>query len=269
MQHLRKNGGGGYFTFSRFPASVPCFPFSRPRTVAIVGRGGNAHAAEFIEVILLVEHVPFLAAFQDFLLLRGDAFAHFQLDFFFVAQHGRQNLHDLLADGVAVVDEFHVVAVDQHLGDLVRNSDNFFAAQSHRPLFPTKERQPASRLASLQISNFNFPVSIAAPACGPWPNVASPSCTFPDTRRPYCASHPGARPGSVALRRSAGPPRSVLPSCACPRGWPPPLAPWFQSVPLPPGVSPLRWPCVPQNRVPVASQCVSSMKFKKTSLLAA
>src|SRR5712692_1302870 len=265
MQHLRKNRGRGVSQFSRFPTSVLRFPFSRPRSVAIVGRGGNAHAAELIEVILLVKNVPLLAAFQDFLFLRGNAPADFQLDFFFVSQHGGQNLDDLLADGVAVVDEFHIVAVDQHLGDLVRNSDNFFAAESHRSFsqkntasLPNAPGKPAAGLRPAHFRNLCVSASTSGPACGPWPNVASPSCTSPDTKRPCCASHPGVRPGSVALRRSTGPRRSVLPSCAGARGWPRLPAPWLQSARLPPGVSPIGWLCVPQNRVPVASQCVSS-----------
>src|SRR5207245_1116998 len=38
-----KTGGGGYFSFSRFPTAVLRFPFSRLRTVAIVRSGGRAN----------------------------------------------------------------------------------------------------------------------------------------------------------------------------------------------------------------------------------
>jgi hypothetical protein len=47
------------------------------RSVPVVWRGGNAHAAKFILVILFVEDVPLLAAFKDFFFLRGDALADF------------------------------------------------------------------------------------------------------------------------------------------------------------------------------------------------
>src|SRR5579864_4604619 len=96
----------------------------------VVGSSGNAQAPEFILIILSVQHVPLFAAFQDFFLLRGNAFADFQLDLFLVAEHVGQDLNDLLANRVAVINEFHFVAGHQHLGDLVRESDNFFTAQS-------------------------------------------------------------------------------------------------------------------------------------------
>src|SRR3981081_1480563 len=83
----------------------------------VVRRGGNAHAAKFILVILLVEDVPLLAAFDDFFFLRSDFLAHFQFDFLFVFQRSRQNLHHLLANSVAVVDKFDFLAVHQHVRD--------------------------------------------------------------------------------------------------------------------------------------------------------
>src|SRR5207249_4385782 len=45
--------------------------------------GGDAEAAKFVLVIFFVQHIPFFAAFQNLLFLRGDALADFQLDFFF------------------------------------------------------------------------------------------------------------------------------------------------------------------------------------------
>ena len=48
--------------------------------MAVVGSGGDAHAAKLILVILLVKDVPLLAAFEDFLLLRSDPLAHFQFN---------------------------------------------------------------------------------------------------------------------------------------------------------------------------------------------
>ncbi len=79
-----------------------------------------------------MEDVPLLAAFQDFFLLRGDFLAHFQFNLLFVFQRGRQNLHDLLANRVAVVDEFHFFAFDQHFRYLVREPYDFFAGEAHR-----------------------------------------------------------------------------------------------------------------------------------------
>src|SRR5215472_9788034 len=101
------------------------------RPVAVVGGRGDSEPAKFVLVVLFVQHIPLFAAFQDLFLLRGDALADFQLDFLFVAENGRQNLDDVLTNGVAVINEFHFVAGHQHVRDLVRQPDNFLTAQSH------------------------------------------------------------------------------------------------------------------------------------------
>src|SRR5260370_26538226 len=102
------------------------------RAMAVVRSGSDAHAAKLILVVLLVQDVPLLAAFQDFLFLRSDSLAHFQFDFLFVLQRGRHYLHHMLANGVAVVHEFHFLAFDEHVRDLVRQAYDFFAGQAHR-----------------------------------------------------------------------------------------------------------------------------------------
>src|SRR5438552_6617705 len=144
MQHLRETGGWGdailaflkiYFTSARIPPQRKALPRPRLRAVAVVRSGGDARAAKLILVILLVENVPLLAAFEDFFLLRSDSLADFQLDLLFVFQSGRQNLNHLLPNGVAVVDEFHFLALDKYVRDLVRQPNNFFPGQAHLP-FP-------------------------------------------------------------------------------------------------------------------------------------
>ena len=97
------------------------------------GAGGDAHAAEFFGVVLAIEDFPLFAAFDDFLFLRSNAFADLEVGFFFFAERGGHDLDDLLANGVAIVDEFDIVAGDEDVGDLVRDADNFFAAESHDP----------------------------------------------------------------------------------------------------------------------------------------
>src|SRR6266568_5168317 len=109
------------------------------RTVAVVRRRSDSHAPKLIVVILLMKNVPLFAAFQNFLFLRGDALADFQLNLFFFSQNRGQNLHDLLADGVAVLDEFHVIALTKHFRNLVREADDFFAAQAHRFSNPSNQ----------------------------------------------------------------------------------------------------------------------------------
>src|SRR5467141_4462765 len=129
------------------------------RPVAVVGGGGDAHAAKLVLVILLVEDVPLLAAFEDFLFLRSDSLADFQFDLFFFFQRGGQNLHHLLANGVAVVDEFHFCAFDKHVRDLVREPYDFFAGKAHLP-FPclniARPNPGSSHPGDLPISIFKF-----------------------------------------------------------------------------------------------------------------
>src|SRR5207253_7512047 len=124
--------------------------------------------------------------------------ADFQLDFFFVLEHGGQDLYDLLTNGVAVVDEFHFVAGHQHIGNLVRESDNFFTAQSHHALtvpFPANPFFVANPIATEtgkstliarnsretcpRVSNtgFRLPFLTVKPAFGPSPSeIERASC---------------------------------------------------------------------------------------------
>jgi len=41
---------------------------------AVVGGGGDAHAAKFVGVILAIEDVPLFTALEDFFFLGADAF---------------------------------------------------------------------------------------------------------------------------------------------------------------------------------------------------
>src|SRR5260370_22565658 len=91
---------------------------------AVVRGGGDSHAAELIAVILAIEDVPLFAALENFFLLRSDALADFGVGFLFVLQRGGENLHDLLADGVAVLDEFHFVAGAPPIGNLMRTPND-------------------------------------------------------------------------------------------------------------------------------------------------
>src|SRR5258708_29628322 len=97
----------------------------------VIRRRGDAHTPQLVAIILLEQHVPLLAAFEDFLLLRGNLLADFHLHLLFFLQRGRQDQHHLLPDGVPVVHKFHVVARHQHFRNLVRQSHNLFPAKSH------------------------------------------------------------------------------------------------------------------------------------------
>src|SRR5271155_1823836 len=92
------------------------------------GSRSHTHAAKFLGIIFAKEQIPFFATFENFFFLRGDALAGFELGFLFFAQRGGENLNDLTPDGVAVVNEIHVLAGDQDISQLVGDADNFFAA---------------------------------------------------------------------------------------------------------------------------------------------
>jgi hypothetical protein len=100
-------------------------------SLVFLWRGRDALAAKFIGIIFAEEDVPLLAALKDFFLLRGDAPADFDFDFFLFLKDVSDGLHDMLANSIAVLDELDFVALDEEINDLVGDTDNFFAAQSH------------------------------------------------------------------------------------------------------------------------------------------
>jgi hypothetical protein len=103
---------------------------------AVIGRRSDSQSTELVSVVLSVENVPLFASLENFLFLRGDLFADFGVGFFLVTQGRGENLDNLLADGVAVFNEFNFVAGDQHIGNLVREADDFFASESHLDRVP-------------------------------------------------------------------------------------------------------------------------------------
>src|SRR6266446_7892643 len=211
----------------------------RSSVAAVVGGGGDSHAAQFVGVILAIEDVPLFAAFEDFFFLRRDALADFGVGFLFVLQRRRKDLHDLLADGVAVFNKFYFVAGDKHIGNLMRQANHFFASESHArytglensAVLPNAIGTRAISKESIElIGSRPFREALtAAPACGRAPVAPSPSCTSPGRRRRCGAFRPDAARGSRALRHSSGLRWSVLPSCAAERAASPLPAPCSRS----------------------------------------
>ena len=106
----------------------------------LFGCGRDTLAAKFFGIVFAEEDIPFFAAFQDFLLLGSDALADLDLDFLFFFEDIGDGLDNVLANGVAVLHEFDIVALDEQFDNLVGDADNFFAAQSHSfgsALFPS------------------------------------------------------------------------------------------------------------------------------------
>jgi len=56
--------------------------------------------------------------------------------FFFLAENVGHGLDHVLANGVAVFDEFHFIALHQQIHDLVGDAHDFFAGQSHSVVSP-------------------------------------------------------------------------------------------------------------------------------------
>src|SRR5947209_11119588 len=101
---------------------------SRPALVLLMR---HAHVFQFLYVILALEDVPLLAAFDDFFFLRADLLANAGIDFFLFTQVVLEDLDDVLTNGVAVLDELHVVAGNEKICNLVGDADDFFPTQSH------------------------------------------------------------------------------------------------------------------------------------------
>src|SRR5713101_225162 len=219
---LRNTRGGGSMTRYRL-STVGCELRSASTFAAVVGRGGNSHAAKFVEVILAIEDAPLFTVLEYLFFLRSDALADFRVGFLFFFQRGGENLHDLLADGIAVFDEFHVVAGDQHIRNLRRQPNDFFPRQSHARMpagvilrLPDEGSRRISAEKSGNAVGGSASIT-AAPACGRAPTALSPFCTSPGRTRQYAASHPGVVSKFRALRHSSGLRRSALPSCAAAR----------------------------------------------------
>src|SRR5690348_5446345 len=175
----------------------------------------DTHALHCLGVILAVEDVPLLAAFEDFLLLRRNLSAHFCVDLLFLFQQRCEDIDDFQPDCVAVLDKIHVGIRDQRIDHSVRQSDSFFAAQSH---------------ISVGSASFRGRAGLSL------------SCTSPDRKLPCAASLPDSAPESRELPRSTGLRSSLRPPSL--------VAPAAQDFPRfssrsssrPRGASPLPWP---------------------------
>src|ERR1035438_8095222 len=91
----------------------------------------HAQFLHFLVVVLPVENVPLLRAFEDGAFLGLDLLAGRGVDSRFLHHQLLENLAGFLADGVGILDEFDLV----HLLEDVRNGAgqhvDFVAAQSH------------------------------------------------------------------------------------------------------------------------------------------
>src|SRR5712691_11352877 len=91
----------------------------------------NTQLLHFLVVILAIQNVPLLRAFQDGALLALDFMAGGLVNPLFVVAKHFEDLPGFLADGIGVFDEIDFVHLLQRVGDGSRQHVYFVAAQSH------------------------------------------------------------------------------------------------------------------------------------------
>src|SRR5262252_5348916 len=85
---------------------------------------------DFFVVILAIEDIPFLRAFQDCATLTLDLLTRCLVDFRLLSKHFFQYLARLLADSVAIFQEFHVLHGRQYIGHGMGQLVHLFAADA-------------------------------------------------------------------------------------------------------------------------------------------
>src|ERR1700679_3614539 len=85
----------------------------------------------FFVVILTIENVPLLTAFEDGSLLILDLVPRRLIDLLFLVQYLFENLAHFQPDRVPVLDKVHIIHIGQRVRDHVRHLIYFVTAYSH------------------------------------------------------------------------------------------------------------------------------------------
>src|SRR5436190_1833262 len=93
--------------------------------------GSDAQLAHFLVVVLAVENLPLLRAFEDNLALRSNLLAGSGVDARLFGKQGFESLARFLADGVAVFEETNLVGLGEGVGHSVRELVELVAADPH------------------------------------------------------------------------------------------------------------------------------------------
>src|SRR5271155_2538322 len=104
----------------------------RKGDLRIFTRRSNPQLLHFLVVILAVEDVPLLRAFEDGALLALDLQPGGLVDPRLLIEQVFENLAGFLADGVGVFDKIDFVDLLESVGDSASQHVHFVAAQSHR-----------------------------------------------------------------------------------------------------------------------------------------
>jgi hypothetical protein len=88
----------------------------------------NAHPAHLFPVIFTIEEFPLLAALKNLLLLRTDFLADLRVHLLFFFEQAYQDVHYILANGGAVLDELNVLPGDEDVSNDVGQANGLFPA---------------------------------------------------------------------------------------------------------------------------------------------
>jgi hypothetical protein len=91
----------------------------------------DAQLADFVVVVLAVEDLPLLGAFEDDLALVGDLEARGCVDAGFVGKQLREGFAGFLPDGVAVFEEADLVDLRKGVGNCVGELVELVGADPH------------------------------------------------------------------------------------------------------------------------------------------
>ena len=98
---------------------VQFFRESLLRKLAVRVDFSDAKSLQSFLIIFAIQNVPLFTAFQDLFFLGRNLRADFGVNLFFHLQQRRKNIHDFLADGIAILDEVHVGKRDKKIDDSV------------------------------------------------------------------------------------------------------------------------------------------------------
>ena len=102
-----------------------------PGRDAYLLRGLEAQLLDFVVVVLAVENVPLLRAFEDDLALRGDLLAGGSVDFGLFEEELFEGFAGFLSNGVAVFEEVALGDLGEGVGDGVGEFIELVAGDSH------------------------------------------------------------------------------------------------------------------------------------------
>src|SRR5262249_34958227 len=106
-------------------------PREKPQSGPRKARRLDTELAHFVVIVLPVEDVPLLRAFENDLALRGDLLPCRSVDHRFLSEQRLQRLARLLADRVAVFIETDLVDLGERIGHGVSQLVQLVAADPH------------------------------------------------------------------------------------------------------------------------------------------